>query len=329
MIADQLPADGLGRRLRFTKMQGAGNDFVVIDATAAPVVLDRAQWRWLAHRQFGVGADQILIVERPTAAQHAAAGADGLDFVYRIINADGGEVEQCGNGARCFVRFVRDQGLTDRAELRVLTRAGIIRPRLQADGRVTVDMGPPILEPARVPFDASGLTPRQEGASLLWPLLLEGAAASTGGAATPRGIDAISMGNPHAVQVVDSVDAAPVLTEGPLIERHPRFPNRVNAGFMQIDSRRQVHLRVYERGAGETLACGTGACAAVVSGIQRGWLDRNVDVITRGGRLTIQWPTPLQAGQLPPVLMTGPAAAVFTAEVDVPPAHSIALTTTS
>ena len=322
-LAAEAPADGRGRRLRFTKMQGAGNDFVVIDATAAPIVLARQQWRWLAHRQFGVGADQILIVERPTDGQRAAAGPDGLDFVYRIINADGGEVEQCGNGARCFVRFVRDQGLTERDEIRVLTRAGIIRPRLEADGRVTVDMGPPVLEPVRVPFDASGLTPRREADSLLWPLAIEGAAVC----ATTRWIDAISMGNPHAVQVVASVADAPVLTEGPLIERHARFPNRVNAGFLQIDSRRQVHLRVYERGAGETLACGTGACAAVVSGIQRGLLDRNVDVITRGGRLTIQWPTPPKAGQIPPVLMTGPATAVFTAEVDVPPAHSIALTT--
>ena len=301
-------------RLKFTKMQGAGNDFVVVDATESPAALSPAQWRWVAHRQFGVGADQILIVERPTPTQIAAAGPAGLDFVYRIINADGGEVEQCGNGARCFVRFVRDQGLTTQNDIRVLTRAGIIMPSLQADGRVRVDMGPPELDPLRVPFMPRGLPSRAEGLSTLWQLTLERAGAEP----VSRWIDAISMGNPHAVQIVDSVDSAPVLTEGPLIERHPRFPNRVNAGFLEIVSRTTVKLRVYERGAGETLACGTGACAAVVSGIQRGVLDRNVDVITRGGPLTIQWEPPDTSGRLAPVMMTGPAEAVFTAEVDVP-----------
>ena len=301
-------------RIRFTKMQGAGNDFVVVDATGGAVALTPLQWRWVAHRQFGVGADQILIVERPTAAQVAAAGPQGLDFVYRIINADGGEVEQCGNGARCFARFVRDRGLTDKADIRVLTRAGIIVPSLQPDGRVTVDMGPPRFDPEQVPFMTRGLVPRQEGRSRLWPLELE----QPGGGAAVRWIEAISMGNPHAVQLVESVDAAPVATEGPLLERHPRFPNRVNAGFLEVRSRRSARLRVYERGAGETLACGTGACAAVVSGIQRGVLDHNVDVMTRGGPLTIQWNPPDAAGEVAPVLMTGPATTVFTAEVDIP-----------
>ncbi|MGE0796758.1 MAG: diaminopimelate epimerase [Lautropia sp.] len=299
-------------KLHFTKMQGAGNDFVVIDATRTPVELSREQWRWLAHRQFGVGADQILIVERPDAALLAQAGPAGVDFVYRIINADGGEVEQCGNGARCFVKFVRDAGLTDKRAIRVATRAGIIEPRLADDGRIEVDMGSPIFEVADVPFSARGLSPRSEHEASLWPLVVE----VPGAPPQTRWIDALSMGNPHAVQVVDSIDAAPVASEGPVIERHPRFPRRVNAGFMEIVSRTRIRLRVHERGAGETLACGTGACAAVVSGIRRGLLERNVEVQTRGGPLTIQWDGSLSAPS--PVMMTGPATTVFSADVEIP-----------
>ena len=289
-------------RLPFTKMQGAGNDFVVIDATREKVELTPLQWRWVAHRQLGVGADQILVVELPVADP-------SVDFVYRIFNADGGEVEQCGNGARCFVKFVRDRGLTDKSVIRVRTRSGVIEPRLRDDGRVEVDMGPPDFDIANVPFSAAGLAARREEAAWLWPL----AVGLPGGPAATRWIEAISMGNPHAVQVVEAVKDAPVLTEGPLIERHPRFAHRVNAGFMEITSRVEIRLRVYERGAGETLACGTGACAAVVSGIRRGLLDSQTEVQTRGGRLTIRW-----QGGTSPVFMTGPAVTVFAAEVDVP-----------
>jgi diaminopimelate epimerase len=281
-------------RLRFTKMQGAGNDFVVLDGVRQRVSLTRAQWRALADRHFGVGADQMLLVE-------PADGPD-VDFVYRIFNADGGEVEQCGNGARCFVRFVRDQGLTDELEIRVRTKAGVIVPRVERDGRVTVDMGAPILEPDRVPFDASGLVPRTEGDDTVWPLALPGG--------IERWISVVSMGNPHAVQVVDDVDTAPVAAEGPLVESHPRFPRRVNAGFLQVVSRGRARLRVFERGAGETLACGSGACAAAVAGIRRGLLDPRVDIETRGGTLTLEW----RGG---PVLMTGPAMSVFTGEIDL------------
>jgi diaminopimelate epimerase len=280
-------------RLKFTKMQGAGNDFVVLDGVRQRVALGPAQWRALADRHFGIGADQLLLVEPPD-------GPD-VDFVYRIFNADGAEVEQCGNGARCFVRFVRDQGLTDRRSVRVRTLGGVIEPRLEDDGRVTVDMGAPVFEPALVPFDASGLAPRAEGRDLLWPLALPGG---------ERWISAVSMGNPHAVQRVDDVDTAPVGTEGPLVEAHPRFARRVNAGFMQVVSRSRIRLRVYERGAGETLACGSGACAAVVAGIRRGLLDARVDVEMRGGLLTIAW----HGGA---VSMTGPAQSVFTGEIDL------------
>jgi diaminopimelate epimerase len=241
-------------QIRFTKMQGAGNDFVVLDETAGPLGLSAAQYRFLAHRQFGVGADQILTV-RPSPAA-------GVDFEYVIHNADGGEVEQCGNGARCFARYVHDKGLTDKSVIRVQTLAGLIAPELHADGRVTVDMGPPVLEPALVPFDAAGLAPRPLGQAQQWPLQL--------GSEATVWIAPVSMGNPHAVQLVEDVDHAPVAHWGPLIERHARFPQRVNAGFMQIVDRGQVRLRVYERGAGETLACGTGACAAVVAGIRWG-----------------------------------------------------------
>ena len=288
-------------RIQFTKMQGAGNDFVMLDETRGPLGLTTAQYRFLADRHFGVGADQILSV-RPSPAA-------GIDFEYVIHNADGGQVEQCGNGARCFLRFVIDRGLTTKDRVRVKTLGGVIEPRMQADGRVTVDMGAPMFELDRIPFDAEGLTPQAQGAWQKWPLapvLLAQAA--------PVLIAVLSMGNPHAVQLVDDVDTAPVEIVGPLIERNPRFARRVNAGFMQLVSRSQIRLRVYERGAGETLACGSGACAAVVAGIRLGLLDHRVDVQARGGVLTIEWSGELQA----PVLMTGPAVTVFESAIDVP-----------
>ena len=274
-------------RVRFTKMQGAGNDFVMLDGIAQPFALSTAQLLRLADRRYGVGADQILLVERGTQPD--------VDFRYRIFNADGGEVEQCGNGARCFVRFVREKGLTDKREIRVGTMAGIISPRMEDDGRVTVDMGAPRLEPAEIPFVAPARAD-------VYLLDLEGGAVE---------VSAVSMGNPHAVQVVADVEAAPVLEQGARIESHPRFPKRVNAGFMQVLDRRTVRLRVFERGAGETLACGTGACAAVVAGNLRGLLDAQVDVHTRGGILTIAW-----AGEGRPVCMTGPAVTVFEGTID-------------
>ncbi|MDO4905391.1 MAG: diaminopimelate epimerase [Lautropia sp.] len=299
-------------KLKVTKMHGAANDFVVIDATGGTPVLSEGQWRWLADRHRGVGADQILIVERPTAAQQEAAGPEGLDFVYRIINADGAEVEQCGNGARCFVRFVHDRGLTDKSSIRVLTKGGIISPRLMADGQVQVDMGEPSFDPNALPFSTRGLLPEHRHRAKLWPLALE----SAGGETFTRLVSLVSMGNPHAVQCVEDVERAPVELEGPLIERHPRFPARVNAGFMQILSRSEIALRVYERGAGETLACGTGACAAVVAGIQQGLLDEEVSVQVRGGTLTVRWAG--SHGQPAHVVMTGPAVTVFSTEVEIP-----------
>ncbi|MBO9678537.1 MAG: diaminopimelate epimerase [Acidovorax sp.] len=288
-------------QIRFTKMQGAGNDFVVLDETKGRLGLSPAQYRFLGDRHFGVGADQILTV-RPSPAQ-------GVDFEYVIHNADGGEVEQCGNGARCFARYVRDKGLTDKDQIRVQTRSGVIAPQLTADGRVTVDMGRPVFEPARVPFDAQGLVPVAQGLGQKWPLALDGAALP----ATVL-VAVASMGNPHAVQLVDDVDTAPVAAWGPLIESHARFPQRVNAGFLQIVDRTHVRLRVYERGAGETLACGTGACAAVVSGIRLGLLDARVDVQTRGGLLTIAW----AGGEQDAVFMTGPATTVFEGQIELP-----------
>jgi diaminopimelate epimerase len=282
-------------KLRFTKMQGAGNDFVVLDATRTPLELDPAQYRAIADRRFGVGADQILIV--------GPAPAAGIDFSYRIVNADGSEVEQCGNGARCFAKFVRDRGLTEKRVIRVQTIGGIIEPSLQDDGRVTVDMGVPVFEPGRVPFDAAGLDPVCIGDDQQWPLPVAGRTVL---------VAVASMGNPHAVQRVDDVDTAPVAELGPLIESHARFPRRVNAGFMQVVSPNQIRLRVYERGAGETLACGTGACAAVATGIRLGWLGQRVEVETRGGALTIEW-----AGDGQPVYMTGPAVTVFEGEIDL------------
>ncbi|EGI78049.1 diaminopimelate epimerase [Hylemonella gracilis] len=286
-------------RIRFTKMQGAGNDFVVLDETQGQLGLNTAQYRWLADRHFGVGADQILSV-RPSPAP-------GIDFEYVIHNADGAEVEQCGNGARCFARFVHDRGLSEKPSIRVQTLGGVIEPRITLDGRVTVDMGAPIFDLVRVPFDAEGLTPLDQGnahgAWQTWPVSVDG---------VPVNLAVLSMGNPHAVQIVADVDAAPVREQGPRIEQHARFPRRVNAGFMQVVARDRVKLRVWERGAGETLACGTGACAAVVAGIRLGLLEARVDVHTRGGVLTIEW----SEGR--PVLMTGPATTVFHGEIDVP-----------
>ncbi|HZW23386.1 diaminopimelate epimerase [Noviherbaspirillum sp.] len=282
-------------KLKFTKMHGAGNDFVVIDAINQHIDFTPEQWKKLADRRFGVGADQMLVVEKPQVP--------GVDFRYRIYNADGGEVEQCGNGARAFVKFVTDKGLTDKRAIRVETMAGVIEPKLESDGRITVDMGAPVLEPAQVPFDAAGLSGKREGADTLWPLEING---------RTSWFSVVSMGNPHAVQVVDEAQTAAVHLDGPVIENHPRFPRRVNAGFMQVVDRRSVRLRVFERGAGETLACGTGACAAVVAGIRRGLLDSPVKVATLGGELSIAW-----AGEGKPVMMTGPAATVFEGEIDV------------
>ncbi len=276
-------------KIKFSKMHGLGNDFVVIDGMRQYVELTPEMIRALGDRHTGIGFDQLLLVEPPTAP--------GADFRYRIFNADGGEVEQCGNGARCFVRFVHDQKLTDKTAIVVETKRGIIHPRLEANGLVTVDMGQPRFAPAEIPFESETDAAEQ-------PLSL------TDGATLMIG--AVSMGNPHAVTVVADVDTAPVAGQGPLIESHARFPQRVNAGFMQVIDRHNIRLRVYERGAGETLACGTGACAAVVSGIRRGLLDSPVRVQTRGGELNIAWNG---AGQS--VIMTGPAVTVFTGEIDL------------
>jgi len=275
-------------KLKFSKMHGLGNDFVVLDGVRQSINLSSAQFRYLADRHFGVGCDQILLVEK--------SNTPGVDFRYRIFNADGGEVEQCGNGARCFVRFVHDQGLTGKNEIRVETMRGVIGPRLEADGNVTVDMGAPVFTPEKIPFVS-------QTEDLIQNLRV---------GAEEIAITAVSMGNPHAVQVVADVDAAPVATQGPLIETHQRFPQRVNAGFMQVIDRHSIRLRVFERGTGETLACGTGACAAAVAGIARGLLDSPVRVQMRGGDLTIAW-----RGKDAAVLMTGPALSVFTGEIEL------------
>jgi len=275
-------------KLKFLKMHGLGNDFVVFDGVRQTISLTPAQLRYLGDRHFGVGCDQILLVEK--------SEQQGIDFRYRIFNSDGGEVEQCGNGARCFVRFVHDQGLTDKREIRVETMRGEIRPSLETDGSITVDMGVPVFVPERIPFVSSN--------DDLVQTLKVGDEEVV--------ITAVSMGNPHAVQVVADVETAPVATQGPQIEVHPRFPQRVNAGFMQVTSRHSIRLRVFERGAGETLACGTGACAAVVAGIARGLLDSPVRVTTHGGELTIAW-----SGKGTSVLMTGPAVTVFTGEIEL------------
>jgi diaminopimelate epimerase len=286
-------------KLHFTKMHGAGNDFIVIDAINQQIDFTPAQWQRLADRRFGIGADQILVVEKPRLP--------GCDFRYRIYNNDGGEVEQCGNGARAFVKFVSEKGLSSKSSIRVETMAGVIAPRLEPDGSITVDMGAPELEPALVPFDAAGLAGVAEGSDTLWPLDL-----ALPGQTSPVLVSVVSMGNPHAVQVVDDVDAQDLEQSGPRIEHHPRFPRRVNAGYMQIVDRQHVKLRVFERGAGETLACGTGACAAAVAGILRGRLDSPVRISARGGELSIAWQGPGH-----PVLMTGPAVTVFEGTIEL------------
>ena len=286
--------------IRFTKMQGAGNDFVVLDETRGLLNLSAAQYRWLADRRFGVGADQILSV-RPSPGP-------GLDFEYAIHNADGGEVEHCGNGARCFVRYVRDKGLTDRNPVRVKVKHGELSLHLLDDGRVTVDMGRPMFDLARVPFDASGMQAQPMGDFERWPLQLPGVGEVL--------MSTLSMGNPHVVLLAGDVDTVPVEDWSPVIERHARFPERVNVGFLQVIDRRTVRLRVFERGSGETLACGTGACAAVVAGIRLGLLDAEVEVHTRGGRLTIAWQDSPE--HRAPVVMTGPATTVFEGELDLP-----------
>jgi diaminopimelate epimerase len=280
-------------KLRFTKMHGAGNDFVVIDATREALALSRDQLQRLGDRRFGVGADQILVVE--------STSTPGIDFRYRIFNgASGDEVEHCGNGARCFVRFVRDHGLTDKRSVKVETVNNVLELALHDDGRVSVDMNRPVFDLDRVPFDARGLASHRVGTMDLWRL--DGEVAVD--------VAVLSMGNPHAVQLVDDVEHAAIATAGPLIERHPRFARGVNAGFVQVVSRHTIRLRVWERDAGETLACGTGACAAVAAGIRMGLLDRKVDVRTHGGLLTIEWP-----GDDATVVMTGPAQTVFEGEI--------------
>jgi len=277
-----------GMKLRFTKMHGLGNDFVVFDGISQAIALTPEQCRRIADRHFGIGCDQILLVEKP--------GRDDVDFRYRIFNADGGEVEQCGNGARCFVRFVHDKGLTAKPAIRVETASGVIEPQLLASGQVKVNMGAPRFAPAEIPFVA-------EAEALTYPLKV---------GQHVLDIAVVSMGNPHAVLRVNDLDSAPVDILGAAIESHARFPQRVNAGFMQVLTPHDIRLRVYERGAGETLACGTGACAAAVAGIRQGWLQSPVSVHTRGGDLVIEW-----AGERQPVLMTGPAVTVFEGEIEI------------
>jgi len=272
--------------IRFTKMQGAGNDFMVIDGINQKIQLSADQIRTLAHRQFGIGFDQLLLVE----------SSDIADFKYRIFNADGSEVAQCGNGARCFVRFVSDQHLTDKREISVETASGVITPKLEDNDLVTVNMGPPRFNPEKIPFIANEIANTYK--------------LDVGG--QQLDISVVSMGNPHAVQVVADVETAPVVALGSQIEVHPRFPERVNAGFMQIIDAHHIKLRVFERGSGETLACGTGACAAAVAGIQRGLLQSPVSVSARGGELHIAW-----QGDNSAVMMTGPAVTVFTGEVNL------------
>ena len=284
-------------KLRFTKMQGAGNDFVVIDATQSPLQLTAEQMRRLGDRRFGVGCDQILVIE--------ASQQPEVDFRYRIFNHSGEEVEQCGNGARCFVRYVSEKGLTHKRSIRVETMAATLQLQLRDDGRVSVDMGAPCFDLSALPFDAADLTPRLLHGFELWSL-----------DEPDCELALLSMGNPHAVQLVADVDAAPVAMQGPLIEGHRRFARKVNVGFMQILSRSAVRLRVFERGAGETLACGTGACAAVVAGIRLGWLDEMVEVQMRGGELKIEG-AGITAGLHAPVLMTGPAQTVFEGEIEL------------
>ena len=311
-------------KIHFTKMQGAGNDFVVLDETRGRLNLSVAQYQFLANRHFGVGADQILSVRA------APPGSQDIDFSYAIHNNDGSEVEHCGNGARCFVRFVRDQGLTDKSVIKVQTMNRVLELRATEDGQVTVDMGAPQFEPSSLPFESAGVEVQQKGLAQLFLLNLDENRQKNASNMNVSGVNSasaaiknivtnsvnvtiVSMGNPHAVQLVDDVDTADVEQIGPLVSKHLRFPRGVNAGFMQVVNRRQVKLRVYERGAGETLACGTGACAAVVAGIRQGLLDSSVQVATRGGLLQIDW-----AGGEASVMMTGPATKVFDSEIDIP-----------
>ncbi len=307
-------------KVKFTKMQGAGNDFVVLDETRGRLNLSVAQYQFLANRHFGVGADQILSVRA------APEGSQDIDFSYAIHNNDGSEVEHCGNGARCFVRFVRDQGLTTKDVIMVQTMNRILELRATPDGQVTVNMGAPQFEASSLPFEPAGLETQQKGLAQLFSLDLRENMPKNVSNMPIAGVNdnytaiknivniaIVSMGNPHAVQLVDEVDTADVEQIGPLVAKHARFARGVNAGFMQIVSRSQVRLRVYERGAGETLACGTGACAAVAAGIRQGLLDGSVEVSTRGGLLHIVW-----AGGEAPVMMTGPATRVFESEIDVP-----------
>jgi len=273
--------------LKFSKMHGLGNDFIVINAIDQQVTLSDSQIRFLADRHFGVGCDQVLLVE--------ASDSEEADFRYRIFNADGGEVSQCGNGARCFARFVREQGLSNKDSIAVETASGLIYPTIQADGSVTVDMGKPQFEPRRIPFAAE-----EQATTYMIAVPDHG----------KKEISALSMGNPHAVMLVDNVDTAPVLEIGPLVESHEQFPERVNVGFMQLQDAEHIRLRVFERGSGETSACGTGACAAVVSGIRRGLLSNEVTVALPGGELQISWP-----GEDSAVWMTGPAEHVFDGEI--------------
>jgi diaminopimelate epimerase len=287
-------------QIPFTKMQGAGNDFVVLDETQTRYHLSAAQYRFLGDRHFGVGADQILTV-RPSPAP-------GIDFAYVIHNADGNEVEHCGNGARCFMAFVRHQGLTTKDVVKVQTMNRVLELQWQPDGRVTVDMEAPDFELAHLPFDATGLMPETTNLWQIWPLVLDRQAP-----VATISVALISMGNPHAVTLVDNVDTAPVLTLGPQIQALSAFPRGVNVGFMQVLDRSHIRLRVFERGAGETLACGTGACAAVVAGIRLGLLDAQVDVQTHGGVLTVAW-----AGAASPVMLTGPATTVFQGSLTLP-----------
>ena len=287
-------------RIRFTKMQGAGNDFVVLDETRGRLGLSAAQFQFLGDRHFGVGADQILSV--------LPSPGPGIDFEYVIHNADGREVEHCGNGARCFLKFVRQQGLTTQDVVNVQTMNRVLALQWQPDGRVTVDMQAPVFDLAQVPFNPAGLTPITSNKWLKWPIALVHSAQSA-----IINVAIVSMGNPHAVTLVDDVDAAAVQTLGPQVQARAAFPQGVNVGFMQVVDRSHIRLRVYERGAGETLACGTGACAAVVCGIRLGLLEGRVDVQARGGVLTVEW-----AGGEAPVLMTGPATTVYQGEIDLP-----------
>lgn len=287
--------------LRFTKMQGAGNDFVMLNGIDQHVALNQAQWRWLADRRFGIGADQMLLVEAPQSKD--------VDFNYRIINADGGEVEHCGNGARCFAVFVHDEALTEKNEIRVQIQPGILVLKRLDDGQVTVDMGAPKFGPEAVAFDASDLRASEAGKMKLWQLATEWGDAQ---------LALVSMGNPHAVQIVRDVHTAPVLTQGPVIEKHQRFARGVNVGYLQLKDRTHASIRVFERGSGETLACGTGICAAATAAMAQGVADSPLLVSATGGELSIAWDFQGPLGLAAPVMMTGPATRVFSGTVDIP-----------